>query len=44
MIEKAVSAHNSDQIKPIRDALPDSITYNMIRFVLADLVHTKERI
>jgi len=43
LIEEAIAAHNSDQLKPIRDALPERITYNMIRFVMADLVHTKER-
>jgi superfamily II DNA helicase RecQ len=43
LIERAIAEHNSDKIKPIRDALPESITYNMIRFVLADQVHSKER-
>lgn len=43
LIERAITEHNSDKIKPIREALPESITYNMIRFVLAELVQAKER-
>ncbi|HEY3041513.1 MAG TPA: RecQ family ATP-dependent DNA helicase [Pyrinomonadaceae bacterium] len=34
-IEKAIAEHGTDKLKPIRDSLPDHITYNMIRFVVA---------
>jgi len=34
-IEKAIAAHGADKLKPIREALPENITYNMIRFVVA---------
>jgi ATP-dependent DNA helicase RecQ len=43
LIERAIAEHNADKIKPIRDALPESITYNMIRFVLAELVSAKDQ-
>ncbi|HEV7396608.1 MAG TPA: RecQ family ATP-dependent DNA helicase [Pyrinomonadaceae bacterium] len=36
-IEKAIALHGIDKLKPIREALPESITYPMIRFVIADL-------
>jgi ATP-dependent DNA helicase RecQ len=36
-IEKAISDHGLEAgLKPIRESLPESITYNMIRFVVAD--------
>lgn len=41
LIEQAIAEHDSDKIKSIREALPESITYNMIRFVLAERAHTK---
>jgi ATP-dependent DNA helicase RecQ len=34
-IEKAIAAHGTEKLKPIRGALPESITYNTIRFVVA---------
>jgi len=34
-IEKAIAAHGAAKLKPIREALPENITYNMIRFVVA---------
>jgi ATP-dependent DNA helicase RecQ len=35
-IEKAISSHGLEGgFKPIRESLPESITYNMIRFVVA---------
>lgn len=34
-IEKAIAEHGSEKLKPIRESLPESITYNMIRFVVA---------
>lgn len=39
-IEKAVAEHGADKLRPIRDALPESITYTMIRFVIAELNRT----
>ena len=35
-IEKAIAEHGIEKLKPIHDALPESITYNMIRFVVAE--------
>ena len=36
-IEKAISDHGLDEgLKPIRESLPESITYNMIRFIVAE--------
>ena len=35
-IEKAIAAHGTEKLKPIRESLPESITYNMIRFVVAE--------
>ena len=34
-IEKAVNEHGTDKLKPIRESLPESITYSMIRLVVA---------
>lgn len=34
-IEKAIAEHGTEKLKPIRESLPESITYNMIRFVVA---------
>lgn len=36
-IEKAIAEHGSEKLKPIRESLPESITYNMIRFVISEL-------
>jgi ATP-dependent DNA helicase RecQ len=36
LIERAIAEHGTKKLKPIHDSLPDSITYNMIRFVIAD--------
>src|SRR5882672_224060 len=33
-IEKAIDEQGAGKLKPIREALPESITYNMIRFVV----------
>jgi len=35
-IQEAITAHGTDRLRPIRDALPESITYTMIRFVIAE--------
>ncbi|HEV7683195.1 MAG TPA: helix-turn-helix domain-containing protein, partial [Pyrinomonadaceae bacterium] len=34
-IEKAITDNGTEQLKPIRESLPESITYNMIRVVVA---------
>jgi ATP-dependent DNA helicase RecQ len=34
-IERAIAEHGTDKLKPIREALPENITYNVIRFVIA---------
>ncbi|MDQ2974552.1 MAG: RecQ family ATP-dependent DNA helicase [Acidobacteriota bacterium] len=34
-IEKAIAKHGTQKLKPLRESLPESITYNMIRFVVA---------
>jgi ATP-dependent DNA helicase RecQ len=34
-IEEAIVKHGTAKLKPIRESLPESITYNMIRFVVA---------
>jgi len=34
-IEKAIAQYGTEKLKPIRESLPESITYNMIRFVVA---------
>ncbi len=36
LIEAAISVHGTGRLKPIHDSLPSTITYNMIRFVIAD--------
>jgi ATP-dependent DNA helicase RecQ len=36
-IEKVIAKHGAEKLRPIRDALPESITYPKIRFVIADL-------
>ena len=41
-IEKAIEQQGTDKLRPIRDALPESITYFMIRLVLADLQQAEE--
>lgn len=35
LIETAIAEHGAGRLKPIRDSLPATITYNMIRFVIA---------
>lgn len=36
LIEQAIATASTTRLKPIRDLLPDDITYNMIRFVAAE--------
>ncbi|MEK6279608.1 MAG: RecQ family ATP-dependent DNA helicase [Acidobacteriota bacterium] len=35
-IEAAIGEHGTEKLKPIHDSLPENITYNQIRFVVAD--------
>jgi ATP-dependent DNA helicase RecQ len=41
-IEDALAKHDTEKLKPIHDSLPESITYNMIRFVIADRLRLKK--
>ena len=41
LIEAAINEHGRSKLKPIRDALPDGITYGMIRFIIADQLRDK---
>jgi superfamily II DNA helicase RecQ len=36
LIEKAIDQHGTDKLRSLRDSLPENMTYNMIRFVVAD--------
>ena len=36
-IQKAIAEHGVDKLRPLRDALPEGITYTMIRFVIAEV-------
>jgi ATP-dependent DNA helicase RecQ len=36
-IESAIDEHGTERLKPIRESLPESITYNQIRLVVADM-------
>ncbi len=42
-IESAIAKHGAEKLKPIREALPESITYNKIRFVVAQYRLAKAR-
>ncbi len=35
-IEEAIEQHGTEMLKPLHEALPETITYNMIRVVVAD--------
>jgi ATP-dependent DNA helicase RecQ len=35
-IEEAIEKHGTERLKPIHEALPENISYNQIRFVLAE--------
>jgi ATP-dependent DNA helicase RecQ len=41
-IENAIDEHGTERLKPIREALPEHITYNEIRFVVAERVRTEK--
>lgn len=40
LIEKELALHDIFKLKAIREALPDEITYNMIRFVIAERLNS----
>jgi ATP-dependent DNA helicase RecQ len=40
-IEQAIDEHGTEKLKPIRESLPEDITYNQIRFVVADRLRTR---
>ena len=35
-IQEAIEEHGTERLKPIHDSLPENITYNQIRFVVAE--------
>ena len=41
-IEEAIDEQGTDRLKPIRESLPEHITYNEIRFVVAERVRIKK--
>ena len=41
LIEVAIEQLGTEQLRPLRDALPPHITYRMIRFVVADIAREK---
>jgi ATP-dependent DNA helicase RecQ len=41
-IEAAIAQHGTDRLKPLHEALPETITYNMIRVVVADWLRTHD--
>ncbi len=40
-IEQAIDQHGTEKLKPIRESLPENITYNQIRFVVAEQLRIK---
>ena len=42
LIEAAMTEHGVQKLRPIRDSLPDTITYSMIRFVIADHLRSQK--
>jgi superfamily II DNA helicase RecQ len=36
LIEAAIAEHGAERLKPLHDSLPETITYNMIRFIIAE--------
>ncbi len=41
-IDKAIEQHGTEKLKPIHDSLPESITYNQIRFVVAERLRSSK--
>lgn len=44
LIRKAIAEHGADKLKPLRDGLREGITYTMIRFVIAELEHSRNEV
>ncbi|MDQ3668326.1 MAG: RecQ family ATP-dependent DNA helicase [Acidobacteriota bacterium] len=42
LIEAAISQHGTAKLKPLHDSLPESISYNMIRFVVAEHLQSQK--
>lgn len=42
LIEKAIAEHGIEKLKPLHDSLPETITYNMIRFIVAEHLRLKK--
>ena len=42
-IETAIEEHGTEKLKPLRESLPENITYNQIRFVVAERLKGQER-
>src|SRR5688572_14434245 len=40
-IERSIEEHGTEKLKPIRESLPETITYNQIRFVVAERLRIK---
>jgi ATP-dependent DNA helicase RecQ len=40
-IEQAIKAHGAEKLKSLRDSLPETITYNQIRLVVAQLMKSQ---
>lgn len=36
LIQTAIAEHGTEKLKPLHERLPETITYNMIRFVIAE--------
>lgn len=41
MIEQAIDDHGTEKLKPLRESLPETITYNQIRFVVAQFLKSR---
>ncbi len=41
LIEAAIAEHGTAKLKPLHDSLPETISYNMIRFIVAEHLHRK---
>jgi ATP-dependent DNA helicase RecQ len=41
-IEEAIEEHGMEKLKPIHDSLPENITYNEIRFVVAERLRSNK--
>jgi ATP-dependent DNA helicase RecQ len=44
MIEQAIGEHGSEKLKLLRESLPETITHNQIRFVVAQLSKSRSAV